>query len=329
MSKTAQPPRINLANLPTPLQPLSRLSKKLSGPTIWVKRDDLTHTAVSGNKIRKLEYVVAEALQQRCDVIITCGGIQSNHCRATALICAQLGLKCHLILRGAQPDCLEGNTFLANLAGAKITYLEPAAYRKNLTQEFTRLQASYEEQGLRAYCIPTGASDEVGLWGYYSMAGELKKDIELNNLNVQLIGCATGSGGTHAGLALGMHHLKVNTQVRGYAVCDSAAYFKDKCEQDINAWYQRYLPNSLVDMPNLDVSDEFIGPGYGIAEPEIYQTIRDLAQLEGLILDPVYTAKAFYGLLEQIKRGDVSSDGDVIFVHTGGLFGLFAHRHKM
>lgn len=323
------PPKLSLAQTPTPFHCLQRLSQKLKGPRIWIKRDDLTHAAMSGNKLRKLEYIVAQAIQDGCQALITCGGVQSNHCRATAVLCAQMGLKCHLILRGEKPTDVDGNTLLAHLCGAEITYLDKVAYQQNLAQVFADVVQKYEQAGLKAHCIPTGASNEIGLWGYYSAAKELLDDFARAQICPELICCATGSGGTHAGLALGLYHRHYAGVVRGYAVCDNETYFKRKAAEDIAAWYQKYATNQNHDIPPIDVCDEFIGPGYGIATPEIFAMIREVAELEGVLLDPVYTGKAFYGLLQQIKRGEISKAGDVVFVHTGGIFGLFPYRSKL
>lgn len=323
------PVTASLARLPTPLQALDRLSNTLAGPRIWIKRDDLTGTLLTGNKIRKLEFVVARALAQGKTTLITCGGVQSNHCRATALVAAQLGLSCHLVLRGEPPSPADGNNLLAELAGANITYLSHSDYTRELTSTLTSLQAQYDAAGRPAYVIPTGASDGVGLWGYYSAARELAHDFSVHGITPQLICCATGSGGTHAGLALGIAHLELDSQVRGYAVCDSRRYFEQKERADIVQWYQIYHPSIKPSIPSLEINDEYIGAGYGHANAEVFAAIKLLARTEGIILDPVYTGKAFAGLLEQIRRGELHSASDVVFVHTGGVYGIFPYRQQL
>lgn len=323
------PAKVPLAALPTPLVPLDRLSASLGGPRIWLKRDDLTHTSMSGNKLRKLEFIVAEALSQSCTVLITCGGVQSNHCRATALACAQQGLGCHLILRGEKPKELDGNVLLAKLAGAIITFVPADQYTSQLSTILSQTQDDYQVKGQNAFVIPTGASDELGLWGYYSAVPELIEDFQRLDLNVDMVCCATGSGGTHAGLALGFHHSgHTDMIVRGYAVCDNRHYFEKKAAEDIQRWYQRYLPGQPMSMPTLDVNDQYIGGGYGVAGPEVFAVISLLAAKEGVILDPVYTAKAFLGLVSQIRNGELAQVKNVVFVHTGGVFGLFPFRRS-
>ena len=185
------PARIELAQLPTPITKLEKFSQRFENTTIWVKRDELTGTEVSGNKIRKLEFSIAEAQQQSCDTLITCGGIQSNHCRATAILGVRLGMKVHLILRGEKPDMPEGNLLLDYLSGAKISYLNQSQWRshESVAQD---LQSRYAVQGHKAFFIPVGASDEVGLWGYIKASEELNSDFQSMGIQPEYIVTATG-----------------------------------------------------------------------------------------------------------------------------------------
>lgn len=320
----------SLAQLPTPLQPMRRLSRELGGPTIWLKRDDLTGCALSGNKIRKLEFIVAKALSEGADTLITCGGIQSNHCRATALVAAQLGLKCQLILRQDQSQSPQGNLLLDQLAGADIDLYESRGFAARLAE---RLQAAKERchaQGRKAYVIPTGASDGVGIWGYVQAAIEIQQDCLQHGIQPGYIISATGSGGTQAGLTLGAHLQGLSAQVVGYAVCDNAAYFQRKVRDDIAQWCALYPQTSFPDAENLiaqlniAIEDGYIGPGYAQASPQVFACMRHVASTEGVILDPVYTGKAFYGLMQDIRAGHYRDTQDLVFVHTGGLFGTFA-----
>lgn len=327
MLYSSPPARIPLANLPTPLQPLDRLSSHLNGPRLWIKRDDLTGTSLTGNKVRKLEFVVQRALEQGADTLITCGGLQSNHCRATAIVAAQLGLACHLVLRGEYQPVADGNALLAELVGAQTSFMSSAEYAAGLTHRLSQLEAWYGSQGRKAYVIPTGASDGVGLWGYYSAAEELLNDFSANNIRPSLVCCATGSGGTHAGLALGFSHLQPDISVRGYAVCDNRTYFENKSADDIRQWYELHFPKEAPTIPSLDINDNYIGAGYGIADTRVYAAIKLLARTEGIILDPVYTGKAFAALLDQLEKKEFESASDIVFIHTGGIFGLFPYRH--
>lgn len=324
------PPRIELAQLPTPLEPLDRLSEQLGGPRIWVKRDDLTGCATSGNKIRKLEFTFAKALEQGCDTVITCGGVQSNHCRTTAIVAARLGLKVHLVLRGSPPTGnSQGNLFIDQLSGATISYYSPADYQKNLSVIFEDLQKHYTKQGCKAWLIPTGASDGIGVWGYIRCCEELKSDFALHSIEPKHIISATGSGGTQAGLTAGniLHHL--DASVYGINVCDDEAYFIHKVSEDLREWQKLYDQELDIDSLHIRVIDGYVGPGYAKASEDVFDTIKQAAQLEGIIFDPVYTGKAFHGLLQEIKKGRFGETGDVVFIHTGGLFGLFAQRDEM
>lgn len=323
------PDKIPLAQLPTPLHPLTKLSEYLGGPSLWIKRDDLTGTTLTGNKVRKLEYLLAQAQQQGAHILLTCGGVQSNHCRATALVAAQLGMQCHLLLRGEQPEVLDGNTLLAHLAGATTTFYPPDVYRAELDELFAHWSDYYRSLGLEPYVIPTGASNGVGLWGYLQAAQELLADCAAQHFQPDLICCATGSGGTHTGLALGMHQFAPEVAVRGYAVCDSAAYFREKAVRDLTDWQRTYAPEQSVPLMELDVNEEYMGAGYGLADASVYRAIQLLAKLEGVILDPVYTGKAFAGLIDEIKQGKLSKVRNVVFIHTGGIYGVFPYRDNL
>jgi len=313
------PPKLDLARLPTPLQPLDRLSEALGGPRIWIKRDDLTEGAGAGNKIRKLEFVLAEALNLGTTALVTSGGLQSNHCRATALFAAQLGLQCHLILRGSEAKTANGNLLLNQLLGAKIDYVSDQAF-EGLDALYERKAAQLKASGERPYLIPIGASDELGLWGYIQAAKELATDFASAQIKPSCIVTAVGSGGTYAGLLVGQALYKLALPVIGICVSRNARFFERKAAIDTARWQKRF--QSTLDPEPGRLRDDFIGDGYGIAAPEVYRLIAWLAQLEGIILDPVYTAKAFQGLIQMIQQGDIHGT-DVVFLHTGGVFGLF------
>jgi len=329
------PQRLSLAQTPTPLQPLKRLSEQLGGPNIWVKRDDLTGSILSGNKVRKLEFTLARALNKKCDVLITCGGLQSNHCRATAFLGAQLGLKVHLILRG-ETENFDGNLLLDQLAGATITMVPKTRYQSSLDNILASTAQQYYASNSKPFIIPTGASDGVGVWGYLAAYQELQKDLAEHNIKPEAIICATGSGGTQAGLTLGRYLNGHDTSITGMAVCDDAEYFSHKVTQDIQQFYEQYsdhLSHKKQDMPssqqlNIHTNDKYIGSGYGIASDEVLQTIAWLAQTEGLLLDPVYTGKAFYGLIQEIEQGTYKHCKDIVFIHTGGSFGIFPYKEQ-
>lgn len=323
------PAKLDFAQLPTPLQFLPRLSKSLGGVRVWVKRDDLTHCSASGNKIRKLEFVLAQAIIEGADTIITCGGLQSNHCRATAILGAQMGLKVHLILRG-EPEGTppDGNLLLDHLAGAEVSYYPRDAYKK-LPALFDHWKNHYQQQGHTPYLVPTGASDGVGAWGYIKASEELSDQFADYEINPSAIVCATGSGGTQAGLTMGNALYRLKTRVVGMAVCDDALYFHNKVRADMQDWKRRYDEPLDVDSLPIEVNDSHIGAGYAQASSEVFDTIRSLAAMEGLILDPVYSGKAFHGMLQEIRQGDFQDAAEIVFIHTGGLFGLFAQRQQL
>jgi len=317
------PRRLSLARTPTPLQYLERASALWGkGKRLWVKRDDLTGSTLSGNKVRKLEFIAAHALDHGYDTLITCGGLQSNHCRATALVAAQLGLKSHLILRGAAPDGSEGNYLLDQLAGATISCYRPAQYFTELGDLFSHWESHYASLGGKALCIPTGGSDGIGAWGYIAACEELKSDFVSHEIPRANLVCASGSGGTQAGLTAGAEIHDLPATVWAVNVCDDEQYFLDKVAADIADWRERY-PGTPAIEAQARVLDGYVGAGYGKASPEVFDLIRDLTRLEGVVLDPVYTGKAFLGMLAELARGRFDDCDDLVFIHTGGIFGVF------
>jgi D-cysteine desulfhydrase len=322
------PPQINLARLPTPVQPLRRLSEKY-GVELYVKRDDLTGMALSGNKVRKLEFVLADALAQKADMVITCGGAQSNHCRATAVAAAKLGIKCRLLLRTpapSNPPPPEGNILLDRMAGAEIVWITPEEYKKR-DEMMAREAAALGVSGSKAYIIPEGASNALGALGYIRATAELVNDIA-NTMGGAHQGCtiinAAGSGGTTAGLILGVKIFDVNARVASVNVCDDRDYFVraigDICEKAIADYH---LDVDFERRRDVDIIDGYVGRGYALSQPQELALLCEVAQTEGIFLDPVYTGKAFYGMVEELKRKPGCFGERIIFIHTGGLFGLF------
>ena len=326
------PDRLALAQRPTPLQPLRRLQQVQGGPLIWLKRDDLTGAELSGNKVRKLEFLLAEAQSQGCTALITCGGIQSNHCRATALAAARLGLHCHLILRGLPEASSDGNQLLDELCGASCEYHRPAQYFNHLDEYFTAATQRLAADGHRAFSIPTGGSNGIGVWGYVDACRELAADFEAQAINPSAIFSATGSGGTQAGLVAGQRAYQLDATVFGINVCDDEAYFKRKVSDDLAEWQQRYPQAQSLGAfgpDDVNVIDGYVGAGYARADDALLQSIARLAQLEGVVLDPVYSGKAFHGLLQELEKGLFHDATDLVFIHTGGIFGLFPYREQL
>ena len=295
-----------------------------NGRRIWCKRDDLTGSLLTGNKVRKLEFLAADALNRGCTVLVTAGALQSNHCRATAAVAAQLGLKCELILRGHEQE-LSGNYLLSRLLDAEITYVSRGTTGDEMTSHLAEAHDRWAARGEKALTIPIGGSDEMGIWGYISAVDELMSDMQRHSLQRAAIVHATGSGGTQAGLNAGVLLHGLEADVISYAVCDDEAYFNDKAQAD---WDN--LRANRTDLPNEPIktltNDQYIGPGYGRAGEEVFDTLAELAKLEGIALDPVYTGKAFYGLVTDLaKQAFASESADIIFMHTGGVFGIFPH----
>jgi D-cysteine desulfhydrase len=310
------------------MQPLHRLSERY-GVELYVKRDDLSGIALSGNKIRKLEFVLADALAQKTDTVITCGGAQSNHCRATAIAAAMLGINCRLILRTpdpSNPPPLEGNILLDRMAGAEIVWITPDEYKQR--DEFmAREAATLQTSGRKAYTIPMGASNALGALGYIRAMEELVNDIA-NSLGGGNRPCtiinAVGSGGTSAGLILGAKLFDVRARIAGVNVSDDRAYFVraigDICEQAIADYH---LDVEFSRQGDVEIIDGYVGEGYGLSKDEELDLICDVARTEGIFLDPVYTGKAFFGMIQELKRNPKCFGEQIIFLHTGGLFGLF------
>lgn len=322
------PPRIRLAQLPTPLVFLERLTAKMGGPRIYVKRDDLTGSWMTGNKVRKLEFNIAAAIAQGCDTIITCGAVQSNHCRATVFACASLGLKVRLILRGEKPAQPDGNNFLDYVGGAEISYFPRDVYKARLAEIVAELKEKYATGGHKAFFIPSGASDGIGCWGYIHAAEEMKRDFAVQGIEPTHIVCASGSGGTQSGLIIGKALHGLAATIVGINICDDEKWFRDKITSDMAEWKSLHRHPLEVESLPINMIDGHVGPGYGEATPEVFETIRMVARLEGLVLDPVYTGKAFNGMLKEIGKGRFTGGDTIVFVHTGGIFGLLAQRDR-
>ena len=297
--------RVELALLPTPVQLLPRLSEEL-GVEVHAKRDDLTGFGLSGNKVRKLEYLLADALEQGADTVITCGGLQSNHCRATAVAARRLGLQPVLLLRGTRPATPDGNLLIDQLLGARVHLCSADDYRRRRGELMEAIAARVRGDGGTPYVIPEGGSNALGSRGFVRAAAELRSAWDT-------IVVPVGSGGTLAGLVLG----RPSAEIVGVAVCDDAATFRDIVLGIADE--ASILPPSYGD--GWRVTDSYRGPGYGVAPAEVWKTIGWVAQLEGLILDPTYTGKAMHGLRGEARAGRLGER--VLFWHTGGAFGLF------
>ncbi len=333
---SSERPRLSIVHGPTPLVRKDALDARL-GVKLWIKRDDATGGAEAGNKVRKLEFLLGDALSRKANVVLTCGGLQSNHARATAIACAELGLACVLFLRAtdrptdperpAARDDLPraGNVLLDRLVGAEIRLISAADYaQRGAILESAALTLSRD--GKRPYVIPEGGSNGLGSLGYVEAMREVRTQLDVGlgggPLPFDHIVHACGSGGTAAGVALGAAKYRVATNVRAIAVCDSAAYF-EKVIAGIILETRGHDP-SLETQANLIVDDSAKGPAYGIMSPAQKELLVAIARTSGTLLDPVYTGKAMFGLAQAIDRGEIRKDARVLFLHTGGLPGLLA-----
>ena len=307
--RQTEPARLDLARLPTPIE---RVDGIREGWTVLVKRDDLTGTSLTGNKVRKLEYLLADAQGGRARRVVTCGGVQSNHCRATAIAAARLGLDCVLFLRTSEPPPATptGNLRLDRLVGADIRFITPEQYRN-------RIAIMTEAAGPDGYVIPEGGSNALGTWGYIRAVDEMAAQWDEPPSAVV---CATGSGGTLAGLAIGLRRRTLDIPVYGVAVCDDAAYFAGIVDRISAEVTDRWPSLPRVRAGEVTVIEGYKGRGYALSTPEEISDIESVARSSGLILDPVYTGKAFRPLLHEPDRFGPRP----LFIHTGGIFGLLA-----
>jgi L-cysteate sulfo-lyase len=317
--------RISLGHLPTPLHALPRLTEKLGGPQLFVKRDDQTGLATGGNKTRKLEFLVADALERKADTLITAGAPQSNHARQTAAAAARAGMRCVLVLRGQPPAEPQGNLLLDELLGAQVRWAE----RNAVPATMEAVAAELRTQGRAPYIIPYGGSNPVGATGYVAAMEELMEQARQMDLRLDRIVFASSSGGTQAGLVVGAKATGYSNQVLGISV--------DQKREDLQALVAQlatatatHLKLDLEFAPgDIAVNANYLGAGYGVmGEPE-REAIRLAAEMEGLLLDPVYTGRAFAGMIDLIRKGEIRRKESVLFWHTGGTPALFAYAQEL
>ncbi|MHB8126677.1 MAG: D-cysteine desulfhydrase family protein [Desulfitobacteriaceae bacterium] len=321
------PERILLANLPTKIEKLERLSQELGGPCIYLKRDDQTGMEISGNKIRKLEFSIKEALSLGCNYLITCGGIQSNHCRATAAVAAKLGLKVCLVLLKNKEEEIDGNLFLDKLFGAEIRYFNPEENQAELAEILKQVSSDAEKKGFKPYIIPVGASNGIGAFGYFQAMKEIAWQEKEMGVQFDMIVSAVGSGGTYSGLFLGKKVLNHPADIYGVNICENTDYFVQIIDNILQESLEYLNIEFLYAKNEIHLIDGYVGRGYALSSQAELQFIHKLAKMEGVILDPVYTGKAMYGLTEEIKKGRLKAYQNILFIHTGGLFGLFPQKN--
>ncbi|ALN71228.1 D-cysteine desulfhydrase [Aureimonas sp. AU20] len=320
-------PRIFLAHLPTPLERLDRLTKALGGPEIWVKRDDCTGLSTGGNKTRKLEFLMAEAMNEGADLVITQGATQSNHARQTAAFAAKLGMGCHLLLedRTGSKDLNyngNGNVLLDHLHGA-TTETRPGG--ADMAAEMEAVAERLRGEGRHVYVIPGGGSNPTGALGYVNCAFELVGQINDRALPIDRLVTATGSAGTHAGLIVGLKAMNAQLPLLGFGVRAP----KERQEANVFDLACRTAEKlgcpGVVQREDVVADCDYVGAGYGVPREDTIEAIAMFAQLEGILLDPVYSAKAAAGLIDYCREGRFAKGERVVFLHTGGSAALFGY----
>lgn len=319
------PEKINLANLPTPILPLSYMKNELKDTEIYIKRDDFSGLETSGNKIRKLEFSLKEAIDRGSTTIITCGGIQSNHCRTTASVCASLGLKCHLVLRGTG-NSIDGNLFLDKLFCAEITFINEHDYTYKRNELMESIKNKYESNDEKAYIIPEGASNGIGMFGYYNAFLEILEQEKNLGLEFNTICIAEGSGGTYAGLYAANEILNKNKKIVGFNIYNKNADVRSEIKNIIVEGMQIASSDHEMNYDNILINSDYAFEGYGICSKENIDFIKKFAAKTGIALDPVYMGKAMYGLFSEIKKENPLFLKNILIIHTGGLFGLFPQK---
>lgn len=319
-------PRVKLCHTPTPLEKMGNLSKLLGGPTLWIKRDDCTGIATGGNKVRKLEFLMGDALAKGATHVVTQGAVQSNHVRQTAAVAAKLGLKCTAVLEHRiqtnDPDYLAGgNVLFDHLMGINIEY-RPGG---------TDMQAAIEEVGAKLtddgetpYLIPGGGSNPIGALGYAAVALELLNQANELDLKIDRIVHATGSAGTQAGLVAGLVALNAQIPVLGIGV----RLPKDRQEANVHKLAEatsKLMGGPAIPREAVEANCDYVGEGYGIPTPGMAEAVLMLARNEGIFLDPVYSGKGMAGLIDLIRKKTFAADENIVFLHTGGQVGLFGY----
>jgi L-cysteate sulfo-lyase len=328
--KLSEFPSVPLCHQPTPLEFMPRMSESLGGPRLWIKRDDCTGLATGGNKTRKLEFLIADAIEKDADMVVTQGAVQSNHVRQTAAAACKFGLDCHALLERRVPgreDDYEttGNVLFAQMFGTSLEF-RPAGLDMNA--EALAVTEKLAAAGRKPYFIPGGGSNETGALGYVSCAYELLDQIKANNLDVGWIVLATGSTGTHAGMLAGLHAARSTIPVMGISV-------RQPEDKQIAAVHKLAVltASKLTNMPlgveKVIVDDGYVGAGYGQPTQGTLDAINLIARREGLLFDPVYSGKGLAGMIGLVGQNFFESDKDVIFLHTGGAAALFAYGNQL
>ncbi len=326
---------MNLAKFPrrrytegrTPIEKLSNFTRALGGPDIYMKRDDLLGLAGGGNKTRKLEFMVADALSKGADTLITCGAVQSNHCRLTLAAAVKEGLRCRLVLEERVPGSYRpeasGNNFLYHLMGVEKIKVVPGG--SDMMEEMQKVADELADEGRKAYIIPGGASNPVGALGYVACAQEIIAQTFEMGLHIDYVVCASGSAGTHAGLVTGFRGTNTDISVVGINVSRT----KEAQEEIVYKLVCKTAELLGIDHPiareTVLCFGDYVGPGYSLPTPGMVEAVRLVARTEAILLDPVYTGKAMAGMIDLVRKGFFPDDKNILFVHTGGSPALYAY----
>jgi len=325
--------KVRLAQLPTPIEPLDKITALLGGPRLLIKRDDQTGLALGGNKTRKLEYLMADALAKRADVILTAGAAQSNHCRQTAAAATKLGLRCVLVLGGSEPEDPNGNLLLDRMLGAEIHWTGMERRGERMKEIASQLR----REGHTPYPIPYGGSNGIGAQGYVAAAQEALDQLTDLGERVMIMVVASSSGGTQAGLALGAKLAGYDGRILGISI-DKGERGPDSYEVELaaiaNATAEEMGVSARMTPDEFSVEYGYLGEGYGIVGPVERDAISLMAKQEGIILDPVYTGRAFGALIDMLRKGSLGNPvsgkhGGVLFWHTGGAAACFAYAKDL
>ena len=320
MSLTSHLHRVSLGVLPTPIHPLSRLSRALGGPALWIKRDDAAILAGGGHKLRRLEYFLGDAQANGADTLITTGATQSNHARQTAAVATRTGMGCVLVLTGDPTDPLVGNLLLDRIFGADVRW----AQGRPAPQVMEDVAAEVEAHGGRPYIIPLGGSNAVGAAAHAEAMQELLTQAQELGQTFDRIVFSTSSGGGQAGMIVGANALGYRGQILGISAHYTVAEMLPAIRQWVADTCAHLRLSSLPEGSAIQVRHDYIGPGYGLLSEEGKEAILLTARTEGILLDPVYTGKAMAGLTDLVRKGEIGSHEKVLFWHTGGVPGLYA-----
>lgn len=323
----AQYPRRRYTEGQTPVEKLERLTAAVGGANIYIKRDDLLGLTGGGNKTRKLEFLVADALKQGADTLITCGGIQSNHCRLTLAAAVKEGLKCRLILSEITPGSYHtgagGNVFLYHMLGAENIKVVP--WGSDVMAEMEQAADKAKEEGRKPYIVPMGGSNALGALGYVACAEEIMQQAFFSGVPIDHIVIACGSAGTYSGLLFGLRGNNCHIPITGISVLNSKEVLQRRIAEIIEKIADYLGVNVPIPQETVSLFDEYLGEGYTVPTAGMIEAVKLVARTEGILLDPTYTGKAMAGLIDLTRKGYFKKSDNVLFLHTGGLPGLYAN----